>query len=255
LGNLNKKIKYRGIYTDNMGAFLSLKSIYKSFGKKHVLRDLSLNVYRGEILGLIGRSGCGKSTLIKILVGYYTPDKGQILFNNKDIKENFNKVKNLVGYTTQENSFYEKLTVYENMVYYANLYDIKKKKRKERKEKINGLLKSVNLYSSKDTLAGDISGGMKRRLDFAISLLHNPKLVILDEPTTGLDPVLIDNFWQIVTSIVKKQKIAVLVSSHQLSEVKAYCTKAAVMSKGKIKKILKIKKRMNIESQFKKLTK
>ena len=235
-----------------MAAFLTLNNIYKRFGKKTVLEDLSLNMYRGEILGLIGRSGCGKSTLIKILVGYYNADKGHILFNGKDIKSNFEAVKSLVGYTTQENSFYEMLTVKENMSYYANLYGMK---RKERKKRIEELLFAVNLHHAKNTLAGDISGGMKRRLDFAISLLHNPQLVILDEPTTGLDPVLVDNFWKIVTSIVKKQKIAVLVSSHLLSEVKNYCTKAAVMADGKIKTIISIKKSTKLERLFKLHTK
>jgi ABC-2 type transport system ATP-binding protein len=229
---------------------LSIKKIAKSFGTKKVLDNLSLDVYEGEILGLIGRSGCGKSTLIKILVGYYNPDSGNILFKGKDITSDFNEVKCIVGYTTQDNSFYAMLTIYENMKYYANLYDIPLKKRKER---INGLLKAVNLYSSRDTLAVDISGGMKRRLDFAISLLHNPKLVILDEPTTGLDPVLVENFWKIVTSIAKKKKMAVLVSSHLLSEIEDYCTKAAVMAGKKIKKIIKISKRTDLQKEFKEL--
>jgi ABC-2 type transport system ATP-binding protein len=234
-----------------MHPLVSLKNISKSFGKKKILKDVSLDIYPGEILGLVGRSGCGKSTLIKILVGYYIPDKGNILFNNLDITKNFNEVKEKVGYTTQENSFYEKLTVYENMVYYANLYNLNKK---ERKHRINELLNAVKLHESKDTLAGSISGGMKRRLDFAISLIHAPQLVILDEPTTGLDPVLVENFWEIVTEIVKKQKIAVLVSSHLLSEVKAYCQKAAFMSEGKINHILSIKKDTNLESKFKQFT-
>jgi ABC-2 type transport system ATP-binding protein len=230
-----------------MAAFLSLKNIYKSFGKKHVLNDLSLDLHKGEILGLIGRSGCGKSTLIKILVGYYKSDRGQILFQNKDIENNFEAVKCLVGYTTQDNSFYEKLTILENMKYYGNLYDIP---RKERKSRINELLNAVNLHTNKDTLAGSISGGMKRRLDFALSMLHKPKLIILDEPTTGLDPVLVDNFWQIVTSVVRKEKITVLVSSHHLSEVTSYCTKAALMSEGRIKKIVKVNKRINLLKEF-----
>ncbi len=229
---------------------LSIKKISKQFGTKKVLDNLSLDVYEGEILGLVGRSGCGKSTLIKILVGYYNPDSGNILFKGKDITSDFNEVKGIVGYTTQENSFYAALTIYENMKYYANLYGIPLKRRKER---INGLLKAVNLYSSRDTLTKDISGGMKRRLDFAISLLHNPKLVILDEPTAGLDPILIENFWKIVTSIAKKRKIAVLVSSHLLSEIEDYCTKAAVMAEKKIKKIIKISKRTDLQKEFKEL--
>ncbi|HLC98407.1 MAG TPA: ABC transporter ATP-binding protein [Candidatus Nanoarchaeia archaeon] len=234
-----------------MEPFLSLKNITKSFGKRKVLDSLSLDLHQGEIIGLIGKSGCGKSTLIKILVGYYTPDSGRMIFEKKDITSKFSKVKHIVGYTTQENSFYEKLTVYENMSYYANLYGIPADQRKDR---IKELLEAVRLHGSKNSLAGDISGGMKRRLDFAISLLHRPKLVILDEPTTGLDPLLVENFWKIVTTIAKEQKITVLVSSHLLSEVKQYCNRAAVMSNGKIS-TLHITKDTDLEKEFKELTK
>lgn len=231
---------------------LSLKNISKSFGAQKVIENLSFELNEGEIMGLIGRSGCGKSTLIKILVGYYTADSGKIMFGKKDITKNFNEAREIVGYTTQENSFYEKLTVYENMEYYSQLYNVPNKQRNHR---INELLKAVKLEASKHVLAESISGGMKRRLDFAISLLHEPKIVILDEPTTGLDPVLVENFWEIVTSIVKKQKISVLVSSHLLSEIKAYCGKAAVMADGKIKSVIKLSKNTDIDKKFKELAK
>lgn len=227
---------------------LQLQEISKSFKEKLILDHLSLDLFPGEILGLIGKSGCGKSTLIKILVGYHTPDYGKVIFEGKNITKNFSSVKRHVGYTTQENSFYERLTVLENMQYYASLYDLERKKRKER---IEYLLKAVDLIASKNTLAVDLSGGMKRRLDFAISLLHKPKIVILDEPTTGLDPLLIEKFWEIVTSIVKQEKIAVLVSSHLLAEIKGYCTNVAVMANGNIKKIVKIEPKTDIEKVFK----
>lgn len=234
-----------------MKPLLSIQNIHKSFKDKHVLKGVDLELYPGEILGLIGRSGCGKSTLIKILVGYYEADSGKIEFVGKDITKRFDIVKSLVGYTTQENSFYEKLTVYENMYYYSNLYNVPLR---ERKKRIHALLESVKLNQSKNVLSGDISGGMKRRLDFAISLLHNPELVILDEPTTGLDPVLVDNFWKIVTDIVKEKKITVLVSSHLLSEIKKYCTKAAVMHNGRIDKMIDISDSTDLEKEFRKIT-
>ena len=138
-----------------MKPFLSLKNISKKFGDKVILNNLSLDLYEGEILGLIGRSGCGKSTLIKILVGYHPADSGTILLNGESIASK--EFKSLVGYTTQDNSFYEKLSIKENMAYYANLYNLDSKQRKTR---IDELLKAVQLYEAKDTLAGDISGGM-----------------------------------------------------------------------------------------------
>ncbi|MDP2749712.1 MAG: ABC transporter ATP-binding protein [Nanoarchaeota archaeon] len=231
---------------------INIEKVSKSFGKKKVLDNLTISINEGEILGLLGRSGCGKSTLIKILVGYHKADSGRIIFNGKEVSGNFNEVKKLVGYTTQENSFYEKLTIQENMNYYAQLYSVDKKHIQAR---INKLLKDVKLDSHKDTLAGDISGGMKRRLDFAISLLHEPKLVILDEPTTGLDPILVDNFWGIIRATAKEQKITVLISSHMLTEIEQNCDRAAIIADGKIRTIIDIKKGIDLETQFRKSVK
>lgn len=235
-----------------MAPLLKLEGISKSFGKKKILNNLDLELREGEILGLIGKSGCGKSTLIKILVGYHNADSGKIIFNGREVKAGSGEMKKLVGYTTQENSFYEKLTIEENMVYYANLYDVEKAGRQGR---INRLLKDVKLESHKNSLAGDISGGMKRRLDFALSLLHHPKLVILDEPTTGLDPILVDNFWDIIRATAKDQKITALISSHMLHEIKHNCDRTAIMSDGKIKAVLKLTKDTNIEAEFRRQVK
>ncbi len=178
-----------------MVSFIEIKELTKRFGKNKVLSGVSLNLDKGDIMGIVGKSGCGKSTLLKILVGYHSADSGQILFEGNDVTRRSRRIRSLVGYTTQDNSFYEKLTVYENMVYYANLYGFSAE---DKKGYLNGILTSVGLHGSKNTLAGDISGGMKRRLDFAISLIHNPHLLILDEPTTGLDFLLIEQFWRAI---------------------------------------------------------
>lgn len=226
-----------------MEPLLSVNNIKKQFGDKKIINDLSLELKKGQITALIGRSGCGKSTLIKILVGFYSKDSGNIKFEGEEITS----TKGIVGYTTQENSFYEKLSLSENMEYYANLYNVIDK------SIINSLLKAVKLNEAKDNLAGNISGGMKRRLDFALSLIHKPKFVILDEPTTGLDPVLVEEFWKIVTDIVKEQNIAVLVTTHILDEVKNHCDYYAIMHKGKIVKYSKTNS--NILKEFEKYTK
>jgi ABC-2 type transport system ATP-binding protein len=234
-----------------MKSTLNLQNISKSFKSNKVLRDISLELKDGEIIGLIGKSGCGKSTLIKIMVGFHKPTSGKILLDDKNITNEVHTIKQLVGYTTQEGSFYEKLSVYENMRYYANLYNVLLK---DREKRIKELLEAVELSSSRDTLTSEISGGMKRRLDFALSLIHKPRIVILDEPTTGLDPSLVDNFWRIVQKVVKEDKIAVLVSTHILSEVKLYCSKVAVMNKGEIRTIKEIHKDTNIKKLFKENT-
>ncbi|MBU0756756.1 MAG: ABC transporter ATP-binding protein [Nanoarchaeota archaeon] len=213
-----------------MGAHIELTNISKSFGRNRILSRLNLTINKGEIYGLIGPSGCGKSTLMKILLGIYEPDSGKISINDRDYTENIAKIRNFVGFTTQENSFYGKLTVYENMRYYANLYSLKRKKMRDHLETI---LRDVELFSARKTLADNISGGMKRRLDFAISLIHDPDILVLDEPTTGLDPLLVAQFWQVVRKVQERGK-TVLVSSHIFSEIEESCTKVGIMNKGTI---------------------
>lgn len=226
--------------------------ISKSFGKKNVLNNISLTIEEGDIFGLLGRSGSGKSTLLKILLGIYKPDSGKIFFRGKDITNDFSYLRKIVGLTTQENSFYEKLTVYENMRYYANLYKIKKKE-KDLRSHIDAILDSVQLKGSSDALSEKLSGGMKRRLDFAISIIHEPDLLILDEPTTGLDPILVRQFWEIVQSVSRKGKTIVVIS-HIMPEIRENCNKIGVLDKGSIN-MVQVIGGMDLYSEFVRITK
>lgn len=226
---------------------LTVKNIKKTFSGKAILKNISLNAKELDIIGLIGKSGCGKSTFLKILVGYHKADSGSIELNGTDISKNSLMLKKIVGYTTQENSFYEKLSVIENMRYYSNIYDVPLKIRESR---IKELLTDVGLYEHREKLAENISGGMKRRLDFAISLVHDPKVLILDEPTVGLDPLLIDQFWHIVQKVVKKDKKIAIISSHILPELENNCTKAIFMNNGEIVKELEKKDITNLDKKF-----
>ncbi|MBT3463490.1 ABC transporter ATP-binding protein [archaeon] len=228
-------------------SIIEISGISKSFGKNKVLNNLDLKINEGEILGLIGKSGCGKSTLMKILLGVYKGDKGNITIDGNKNPQN---IRHYIGYTTQENSFYDKLTIFENMKYYANLYSLGKKQLPNGlNEHIDKILDSVGLLKSKDTISARISGGMKRRLDFAISLIHDPKILILDEPTTGLDPILVKGFWNIVKEVSKTGK-TVIVSSHIFSEIQSNCTKVGIISKGKITKTMKISEKTNLFKIF-----
>jgi len=227
---------------------LRISAIKKSFGNNPVLRGINFEAKGSEIIGLAGKSGCGKSTLLKILVGYHKPDSGDIFLNNKRLSAR--ALRRLVGYTTQENSFYEKLTVIENMMYYANLYKIG-----AREQRIDHLLQKVGLIEHKNILSENLSGGMKRRLDFAISLLHNPGILILDEPTAGLDPLLVDRFWVIVKEVVSEENKIVIMSSHILSEMEKYCTKVAIIHKGEVIRLLDKAEMRGLEKMFRSLVK
>lgn len=227
---------------------IEFKNICKTFGKKEILKNFNLNIYEGEIIGIIGKSGSGKSTLLNILMGVYIPNSGEILFKGEKI--NHNKLKKIIGLTTQENSFYYKLSVYENMKYYANLYDIKKE---NLKEYILKILRDVELENSINVIAEKLSGGMKRRLDFGISLLHEPEILILDEPTTGLDPLLVKQFWKIVKKISEKGK-TIIVVSHIFSEIIENCNRVCLLSKGKYK-TLNVNKKIDLLKEFEEFVK
>ncbi len=230
-----------------MNLSLKISGVTKSFSGKPVITGLNLSAKSKDIIGIVGKSGCGKSTLLKILVGYLTPDEGSIFVNGENISKNIMDLRKNVGYTTQENSFYDKLSILENMRYYSNLYKVPGR---EREERIKKLLEQVRLYEHRKTLAENISGGMKRRLDFAISLLHNPGILVLDEPTAGLDPILIEQFWGVVKDVVEKEGKIVIMSSHILHEIERHCTKAAFMDGGKITSMLEKKKMKNLEQKF-----
>ena len=218
---------------------IEFRGVSKRFGKKTVLDDISLEIRTGELFAIIGRSGSGKSTLMKIFLGIHQPNKGKVFFEGKDITKRPGALKTLVGLTTQENSFYEKLSVYENMMYYGNLFGVNLP-RKAMREAILSILKDVELDHELKTLAGNLSGGMKRRLDFAISMIHDPRILILDEPTTGLDPILVEQFWKIIRNVAKSGK-TIIVISHIFPELEANCDRACILHKGKIKRIVEIK--------------
>ncbi|MFT4311970.1 MAG: ABC transporter ATP-binding protein [Candidatus Woesearchaeota archaeon] len=205
----------------------------KTFGKEIVLRDASLTLYRGEILGLIGKSGSGKTTLLRILMGFYKPNSGTIWYDGKDITQQTQKIRHSVGLTTQESSFYDRLNVQENLWHYGRMYHISKK---ELEKQVPRLLQLVDLEDHKKTLAKDLSGGMRRRLDFAISLIHDPDILILDEPTTGLDPSLRKSMWKLIWQIQSLGK-TILITSHHFEELEEHCTRIAILESGYVRSV------------------
>jgi ABC-2 type transport system ATP-binding protein len=224
---------------------LKIQKINKTFCKKKILRNISLDIYEGEIFGIIGASGTGKTTFLKTMIGYLAPDEGDVKFRYDYFIKNKGKeqkplyasvfkqqkiAKNLFGFASQEPSFYSKLTIRENLNYFGSLYNMPKK---AIDSNIEILLSLMDLKQAEKTLAKDLSGGMERRLDIACALMHDPEVLILDEPTSDLDPILRAHIWSLVQKINKKGTTIIL-ASHHLSEVENFCSRIAILKEGKI---------------------
>jgi len=216
---------------------LTLKGVTKSFGEKKVLKGINLDIFRGDVFGIIGSSGSGKTTLLNTLIGFYEPDEGDVLIQLPNTKgqpalfsifKNGNDVMRAFGFSAQKPSFYMKLTVQENMDYFATLYNLKP----ETKEKnIANLLKLVGLDQDAKALGQNLSGGMQKRLDIACSLVHNPKVLILDEPTADLDPILRKQMWDLIQRI-NKSGTTIIIASHFLDEIELVATRIGTMHAG-----------------------
>lgn len=206
---------------------LKCVDLNKGFGKKHILKDVSFEVEEGDILGFIGPNGAGKTTTIKLILGLQTIDSGKVYINGYDIEKDFVKAIREVGTIVENPDMYSYLSGYDNLKMSARLYNISKS-RIDEVVKLVGLEKRIHDKVSKYSL------GMKQRLGIASAILHKPKLLILDEPTNGLDPEGIKEIRTLLVKLAKKEKMAVLVSSHILSELESFCTKVCIIKNGKI---------------------
>ena len=218
---------------------IMVKSLAKNYGKKLVLKDVTFEVFQGDIFGVIGMSGSGKTTLFQMMSGVISSQAGDILVRRdvffspkkKDIPDyvsvfrNSTKVKQNFGFASQIPSFYEHLTAEENLLMYCSLYGLPKKKARENCAR---MLRLVDLTSEKDTIAAELSGGMQRRLDIACSLIHDPKVLFLDEPTSDLDPLMRRQIWALIKEISGKGT-TIFIASHILEEVENLCTKIAIL--------------------------
>ena len=213
--------------------FIQFLDITKIFGKNVVLDNLELDIDYNEVFGIIGKSGSGKTTLLSILVGFLKPEKGKVFFQGQDITNTNmpDSIRQQFGFTAQEGSFYPKLTVKENLWYFGRMYNIKPK---QLKEKIPKLLKLVNLQDANDVVAWKLSSGMQKRLDIACALIHDPKVLILDEPTEDLDPALRNEILNLLRKINREKDLTIIITSHLLNEMESFCKKVAILDRKKI---------------------
>jgi ABC-2 type transport system ATP-binding protein len=211
---------------------IEVKNLSKSFGAHQVLKNVNLQIPSRKIFGIIGPSGCGKTTLLKTMIGFWTADSGDISYETRDLKKHGKFIRQIVGFATQENCVYPKLSVRENLIYFGTLSNVP---RSTLLSNIDKVIKFVHLEDSSEELAENLSGGMQRRLDIACSLIHNPRILILDEPTEDLDPILRRD----VLSLIKKinqDDTTVVMTSHLLHEAEQLCDVIAILHNGKVLK-------------------
>jgi ABC-2 type transport system ATP-binding protein len=206
---------------------IDVQGLNKSFGKKHVVNDVSLRVARGEIFGFLGPNGSGKTTTIRMMCGLLTPDSGSGTCLGYDIRREQDQIKRRVGYMTQRFSFWEDLSIRENLDFVARLYEMR-----DRRRAVDEALDGLGLASRSAQLAGSLSGGWKQRLALAACMLHHPELLLLDEPTAGVDPKARRDFWDELHELAARG-VSVLVSTHYMDEAER-CHKLAYIAYGRL---------------------
>lgn len=206
---------------------ISIQNINKSYGDIKAVNDISLEIQKGELFGLIGPDGAGKSTLMRILMTLLVPDKGNATMAGLDVVKDFKKIRRMVGYMPSRFSLYQDLTVEENLNFFATVFNTTVA---ENYELIRDIY--VQIEPFKKRLAGNLSGGMKQKLALSCALIHKPEILVLDEPTTGVDAVSRKEFWEMLKNLQHKG-ITILVSTPYMDEA-TLCNRVALMQKGKV---------------------
>jgi ABC-2 type transport system ATP-binding protein len=209
----------------NKSSILEIKSLYKSYGDVKAVDGISLDVYDQEIFGLVGPNGAGKTTTLEMIEGLRKPDSGEIILHGIDVQKQKKKVKELIGIQLQSTAVFEKLTVYETIELFGSFYS--------RKKEPEELLDLINMKDKINARTEQLSGGQMQRLSIALALVNDPKILFLDEPTTGLDPQARHNIWEIIENLSKLDK-TIIMTTHYMEEAEQLCSRVAVMDFGKI---------------------
>lgn len=249
----NEKITYN-VFLKKM---IEVNNLIKKFKDFTAVDNISFKVRRGDVFAFLGPNGAGKSTTIKMLVTLLKPTLGQLRINGFDIQKDPAGARGSFGIVFQDSSLDDELTAYENMYFHALIYGLS---RNDRKEKIDRLLRLVNLEDRRKSLVKDFSGGMKRRLEIARGLLHEPNVLFLDEPTLGLDPQTRNHIWEYIKKLNKERGLTIFFTTHYMEEAEKYADRIAVIDHGKIvaggslAELKKITGANNLEEAFLSLT-
>lgn len=218
----------------------------KRFGDFTAVDNISFDVYKGEIFGFLGANGAGKTTAMRMLCGLSKPTSGSGSVAGFDIAKQSENIKRNIGYMSQKFSLYQELKVWENIRLYAGIYGMKTK---EIAEKSEVLLHTLGLYDERETLVSELPLGWKQKLAFSVAIFHSPKIVFLDEPTGGVDPVTRRQFWELIYDATNKG-ITVFVTTHYMDEAE-YCNRLSIMVDGRIEALdspSNLKKEMGVKS-------
>lgn len=211
---------------------IEVRNLFKEYGNIKAVNHVSFDVKKGEIFGFVGANGAGKTTLIRMLCGICHPTSGQCLINGIDIHKNYNKIKKRIGYMNQNFSLYDNLKVWENIKLFGGIYGMKNS---EIRQKTEELFDKLQFNKYKNAYVKTLSLGWKQKLAFSVSIFHNPSVVFLDEPTSGVDPLVRKKFWELLYEEANKG-VTIFVSTHYMDEAE-YCDRVAVMANGMIKEL------------------
>ena len=211
-----------------METILKVRNLNKSFGSRQVIRDVSFDVYGGEIFGFLGPNGAGKTTTIKMIMGFLFPDSGEITICGLDLQKNYERAMNFVGGIVENPELYRDMTGLDNLRMYARVHN------GVTQERIREVLSLVGMEQRAGEKLKKYSLGMRQRIGLAQAILHRPKLLILDEPTNGLDPAGIKELRDILKKLAHEEQIAVFVSSHMLAEMELMCDRVAIIDQGTV---------------------
>ncbi len=208
---------------------VDVKDLTRTFGSFVAVDHITFRVHKGEIFGFLGPNGAGKTTTIKILCGLLTPTSGKAVVSGWDVSTEYEELKKHIGYMSQKFSLYEELTVQENLDFFGAVYGVPYRRKAERD---NWVLEMAGLTERRDSLTGDLPLGWKQRLALGSAVIHEPAMLFLDEPTSGVDPLSRRSFWELIHDMAR-QGVTVFVSTHYMEEAE-YCNRLALMSRGRI---------------------
>ncbi len=209
-------------------SIISVQNLVKNYGSFAAVKDISFDVYEGEIFGLLGPNGAGKSTTLEIIETLRDKTSGKVIVNGLDLDKSPNEIKKIIGVQLQTSGFYPGLNLLELIKLFSGLYN--------REVDAMELLKKVNLADKAKNKSKELSGGQKQRFSIATTLINNPKIVFLDEPTTGLDPQARRNLWDLIKEI-RNNGTTVILTTHYMDEAEQLCDRIAIMNEGKIIKL------------------